>query len=405
MSKFHNTRKILSLLMVVAALVSLPMFATDIYVSSLPLLLKHFGTTAYNIKLSLNIYMVGFALTTLLSGILSEWISKYRILLIGMLLFAFSSFLIANTDSLWMLVVGRGLQGLGAATGTVIARLIIKDHLHEEKGFTQLKALNLVAACMAFSPLIGPFLGAAMTNLLGWQSIFYFLGSIACVLSYAVYRLSKISQESFFTTSLDVKRIFKIYRTVLKNDQFVVPTIAISLACASEFIFVANSPFFYQSVLHFNALAYGLLLSIVLSGCLLGSYLLNQMSKKMNSEMVLHKTVMICSLISFLPFIASLLGNKIGGYALIISTIITMAGVGIIIPLTQSVALTISRALGTSVVGLFFFVEFVAIGLAGYVVSLFNNPFLPMVIGISLCWLGIAGVSSVRAKKFVEAYD
>lgn len=375
------------LLFVIALLVSLPMFATDVYASSLPYLAKTFNTSDYGIKLSLYSYMLGYAITTLFSGIYSDKYSKYKIVFFGVFLFTLASLVIPIGNSLSFLIIGRMVQGLGGGTGTVIARLILKDQIPDKT--RQLKALSIVAASMAISPLVGPYLGAIMAHRFGWHSIFYCLGWSGAILLILLYNLAgKLSSESSLG-KIYFSEILASYRLVLNSPKFIKPTIAISLACASEFIFVANSSFFYQDVLGLSAFIYSIILSLSLSGFLIGNYLVNHLINKMSKEQVLSLTVDICTLATIAPVIGLVYSAKFSGYILIISTIITQAGVGIIIPLTQSAVLNLNVNRNSAIVGLFFFIEFMLIGLTGYLLSLFEGKLVPMLIGISMCWIAI----------------
>ena len=85
-----------------------------------------------------------------------------------------------------------------------------------------------------------------------------------------------------------------------------------------------------------------------------------------------------------------------------ISTIITMAGVGIIVPLTQSVIINIGATRIAAITGLFFFIEFICITISGYIVSLFAGKLFPMLSGISICWI-IIYVAESFITKFATA--
>ncbi len=374
------------LVIIVSALVSLPIFATDIYVSSLPVMQGILHASDYMMKLSLNAYMLGFALTTLGAGILSDALSKYKILMTGLLVFLISSLVIAHAQSVAVLVYGRGFQGLGGGTGTVLARLILKERLHAEKGLTQLKALSIVGANMALSPLIGPLLGASLTRWFGWQSIFYFLGAVACILFCCVLYLHQSNAVITVKHPIHPKVLLAKYRHVLQMKLFLFPTMAISLVCAAEFIFISNSAFYYQNIIGLNPFVYSVLLSCILFGFVIGTWILDRAIKVIPTHIVLKRTIQVCCLVALLPIIGWFGGGWSCAILLALSMLIAMAGLGIIIPLTQSIALNMAGGGGAAIAGLFFFIEFLAIGLAGYLVSLFSSPALPMILGLIICW-------------------
>lgn len=383
-SNMHN----FYLVAIVSALVSLPMLATDIYVSSLPTIQNFFHTTEYTIKLSLNAYLIGFAITTLLSGVLSDLVSKYWILLIGLGCFFLASSAIFCFHSLSALIIGRAFQGLGGGTGTVVARLVLKESLIPSKNITQLKALSIVGSSMTLSPLLGPSFGALLTHCFGWKSIFIALSIISLLLFLGVLLLSRAAGDAALSRgALIQKKLLHKYIHALKTPSFLFPTMAISLVCAGEFAFILNSSFFYQNILKLTPYMYGVLMSIVLCSFLLGSLILNKAIVKHTADLILKRTIQGCSAISLLPILAWPAGSVYCGILLIVSTIFTMAGVGIIVPLTQSIALNISKVDGAAIAGLFFFIEFLFIFLVGFCISLFSNTALSMIIGITLCWI------------------
>ncbi|WP_104722403.1 MFS transporter [Helicobacter mesocricetorum] len=119
----------------------------------------------------------GYALTQVLFqipfGILSDRIGRKSIIFIGLLIFACGSFICALSDNIYMLIIGRLLQGAGAIGGVVSA--MIADLVKEE---SRTKAMALMGGIISLSftaaLIIGPLLGAA----LGVKSLF----GITCAL-------------------------------------------------------------------------------------------------------------------------------------------------------------------------------------------------------------------------------
>ena len=56
-------------------LVCLPLLSTDIFIPALPTIARQYQTTAHSVNLTLTFYMMGFALSVLFSGSLSDWLT------------------------------------------------------------------------------------------------------------------------------------------------------------------------------------------------------------------------------------------------------------------------------------------------------------------------------------------
>jgi predicted MFS family arabinose efflux permease len=271
--------------------------------------------------------------------------------------------------------------------GTVVARVLLKERL---QNFSQLKALSIVGSSMTLSPLCAPFLGALLTHFFGWRSIFTFLSLFSACLLIGTFFFMNASKPSLIQHSIHPKALLYSYIAALKNPSFLLPTLTISLACSGEFAFILNSSFFYQKTLLLNPYIYSALISVILCSFLIGSYILNKSTNYYGASIILKRTIQICCIASFFPLIGWLIGPKTCGILLALSTVITMTGVGVIVPLTQSIALNISQVSGAAIAGLFFFLELLCIFITGYFISMFSQTALAMLSGILLCWLTLA---------------
>lgn len=375
------------IIFIVTCLVSIPLLSTDIYVSSLPIIMGFFKTTEFTIKLSLSLYMVGFSLSTFFSAYLCNFVSKYKIILAGLIIFSLSTFFVIITNSINVFLLERTLQGFGAGVGTVVARLILSDRLIATKKMNLLKALSIVGSGMTLSPLLAPLLGAALTYFLGWKAIFCLLGAFSLIMLILIGTLQKDDKVNFHNKakiSNDIHYIIEI----VKNKIFLYPLIAIGLACSSEFIFISNSSTFYQNILNLNIFIYSLILSSVLLSFLIGSYILNKLINTFTENVIINcisKVVMIGSILSFTSYF--LFSLKICTLIFTINMIIVMIAVGIIVPLTQKIIIDLGKKHGYTIVGLFFFGELLMMAFSGYLVSLSSLYLLSMILGILFCWM------------------
>ena len=90
-------------------------------------MIRDLGATEADGQLTLSIFMVGLALGQLIFGPLSDQFGRLPVVRAGTFLFLTTSILCAmarDMDLMWLM---RGLQGIAAASGPVIARAIVRD--------------------------------------------------------------------------------------------------------------------------------------------------------------------------------------------------------------------------------------------------------------------------------------
>ena len=105
----------------------------------------------------------------LIAGAIGDLAGHRRILRAGMALFTLGALGCAAAPSMWLLIVGRGVQGVGAAM-TLAAGLALVSELicPDERG----RAVGLYMGLVAALPALGPVLSGALVDLVSWRAIF-----------------------------------------------------------------------------------------------------------------------------------------------------------------------------------------------------------------------------------------
>jgi EmrB/QacA subfamily drug resistance transporter len=135
----------------------------------------------------LDAYTLVVASLLMLSGSMSDRFGRRRVFQIGLVLFLAGSLLCSLAHSIDQLVAYRALQGLGASMLNPVALSIVANVFTEPKARAQAVGVWGAVGGMAFA--VGPLLGGALTQAVGWRSIFWInvpIG-IAAVILAAVY--------------------------------------------------------------------------------------------------------------------------------------------------------------------------------------------------------------------------
>ena len=103
-------------------------------------------------------------------GRLSDVYGRKRLYLGGLAIFVLASILCGTSQSMPQLIAFRALQGLGGAAIFALTFAIVGDlHPPERRGQFQ----GAIASMWAISAVIGPGLGALITESVGWRWIFF----------------------------------------------------------------------------------------------------------------------------------------------------------------------------------------------------------------------------------------
>ncbi len=115
-------------------------------------------------------YLLGYVAVLPLLGRLSDLVGRRAVFNGCLVAFGFGSLLTATAHSLGVVVVGRGLQGLGGGGMVpVTLSLVAARWPVERRGLP----LGVVGAVQELGAVLGPLYGAALVALAGWRWIFW----------------------------------------------------------------------------------------------------------------------------------------------------------------------------------------------------------------------------------------
>src|SRR5215207_7400593 len=138
---------------------------------ALPSIQRDLGFSAADLQWVVNGYTLTFGGFLLLGGRMGDLIGRKRIFIAGVTAFSTASLLCGLSSSSEMLIIARGLQGLGAALISPAALSIITTTFAE--GPDRTKALGVWSAIAAGGAAFGLLLGGVLTETLSWEWIFF----------------------------------------------------------------------------------------------------------------------------------------------------------------------------------------------------------------------------------------
>lgn len=165
--------------------VILPVFA--IYAEHLP-----GGTSHTLVGIALGAYGLTQAILQIPFGWLSDRIGRKTTIYAGLVLFAVGSFVAAWAQDIYMIIVGRVLQGSGAISAAVIA--MTADLTREEQ---RTKAMALIGTTIGLTFALSLVAAPLLYQIIGVPGIFVMTGVLAILAIAVVYAVIPDPQHSF----------------------------------------------------------------------------------------------------------------------------------------------------------------------------------------------------------------
>lgn len=117
-----------------------------------------------------SVYLLTSAISTPIYGKLSDLYGRKNILSIGIIIFLIGSFLCGLSQSMYMLIAARAIQGVGAGAIFTVTYTIVGDVFSLEE---RPRIQGTIGTVWGIASLAGPFLGGILIDMLSWHWVFF----------------------------------------------------------------------------------------------------------------------------------------------------------------------------------------------------------------------------------------
>jgi EmrB/QacA subfamily drug resistance transporter len=165
-------RRIPIWLAIIAA--SLPMFMATldnlVMTNALPAIRLDMGATVEELQWFVNAYTLSFASFILMAAALGDRFGRRTVFVIGIVIFTLASAYSAMSTESWMLILGRAMQGFGAAAVMPLSLTLLVGSVA-----TRLRplAIGIWGGISGLGVALGPLIGGAVVEGLSWEAIFW----------------------------------------------------------------------------------------------------------------------------------------------------------------------------------------------------------------------------------------
>src|SRR5580658_8066558 len=138
---------------------------------ALPSIRREFGASVSALQWTIDAYTVVVASFLMLAGSTGDRAGRRRTFQIGLSLFSLGSLLCSVAPSVAALVAFRMVQAMGGAMLNPVAMSIVVNVFTDAK--ERARAIGVWSAVFGLALALGPVVGGALTETLGWRSIFW----------------------------------------------------------------------------------------------------------------------------------------------------------------------------------------------------------------------------------------
>ncbi|WP_227732258.1 multidrug effflux MFS transporter [Yersinia proxima] len=314
---------------ILSALMAFTSLSTDIYLPAMPIMAKELQGDA---ELTITGFLIGFCIAQLIWGPISDHLGRRLPLVIGMFLFIIGSVGCALSTNIGQIVFWRVFQALGACTGPMLARAMIRDLFSRTRAAQMLSTLMII---MAIAPIAGPLLGGQMIKNTSWHAIFWLLAVIGVLMLISLRWLPEtLSGEKRVKASLS--SAFHNYYRLLTNTKFMRFTLCLTFYYVAAYAFITGSPFVYITYFGVDPQHYGWLFALNIVGLMAVSMINRRMVHRYPLESLLKFAISVATLAAVVLAVAT--GLSIGGISLIVGTVFIFFSMNGIIAATSTAA-------------------------------------------------------------------
>ncbi|MBJ9336338.1 multidrug effflux MFS transporter [Citrobacter portucalensis] len=319
----------LTFILILSGLMAFTSLSTDIYLPAMPTMAEDLHG---NVELTITGFLIGFTIAQLIWGPISDHMGRRKPLFIGMVLFIIGSAGCALSTSITQIVFWRVFQALGACTGPMLARAMIRDLFARTRAAQMLSTLVLV---MAIAPIAGPLIGGQIIRLSTWHSIFWLLVVIGALMFISLNWLPETLPEDK-RVKASLAGAFRNYRSLLTNGRFMRYTLSLTFYYVGAYAFITGSPFVYISYYHVDPQHYGWLFALNIIGVMAMSVVNRRLVQRHALEQLLKYATMLAALAAVA--LALLVKLESGGIVAIIVSIFLLFSMNGIIAATSTAA-------------------------------------------------------------------
>lgn len=327
-----QNKTVIFILMVCA--VALGNAGTTLYLPALVNIANSLHTTGSMMKLSLSCYLISFGLSQIFYGPLSDAYGRRINLIVGLIIFAIGGVVSASATAVWVLLVGRIIEGVGIGTANAVGYAAVRD-IYE--GDVLVRKLSLISVFVGLVPIIAPLFGGYLTQYIDWRACFVVL--VLSGLGLAVIKHYKVPETNLHLDANACKPsvAYANYKFLFKSSVFRSYALSNAFGFGTMMVILDMLPLLMIDTLHMSPATYGWLSILIGGGYMAGAYIAGRIAKRFGILNVMTFGICLLAVMSLIGYIIGLFYLNV--VAVSIPIILCLFAGGFIVPIGASGAM------------------------------------------------------------------
>lgn len=252
MAKDKNSS--VGLVVILGLLAMLMPLSIDMYLPALPQIAREFSVSAGSVQMTLNAYILGFALGQLVYGPLADSFGRKPVIAVGTLIFAIAAGACAMAQTIDQLIVLRFMHGLSAAAGSAVISALMRDTYSKEE-FSRMMSFVMLVTTIA--PLLAPIVGGWLLLIWSWHAIFWTISAAAVITTVMVVTQIKETLPHDKRQKFNLRTTLRNFLSLFRHKRVFSYMLASGFSFAGLFSFLNAGPFVYIELNHISPQDFG----------------------------------------------------------------------------------------------------------------------------------------------------
>ncbi len=289
-----------------------------------------FGADTLQMQQTVSVYLLAYAVMSLVHGPLSDAIGRRRVILGGLAVFALASVGCTLATDLQTFLAFRALQGMSAGVGLIVGRTAIRDLLD---GDAAQRMMSKVSMIFSIAPALAPIIGGWILGWERWPAIFWFLVLFAVALWLATYfgLPETHPPEARFRPSARVLLRSHVY--IVMNPRFQRLAAAGGFNFAALFLYIASAPVFVMEHLRLEQDQFGWFFVPTITGMMLGAFVSGRAAGRISGTQSAAIGFAICGIAAVSNVAFNLLASEPLGLWAVLPMAINALGIAMVFPI------------------------------------------------------------------------
>ncbi len=340
------------------------------------------------VKITLTAYLLGFSISQLVYGPLSDRMGRKTMVVGGLVIFTLACLWSSITNNYEHFMIARVIQGIGAGSCMTMSRAILRDSFD---GKNYIYGASFLSAGFALGLGVSPVIGGHLLDFFSWRSEFIFLTILGAILTFTFqWLLPETYNEEVpkMSTPAFIKKTLVNYGSIFKNRLFLLYLLGGVTAYGIIVTYTTMGPFLFVQTLHLSATSYGWLTFFVAAAYYASTYSNRKLMHYFKPIQIIAGGLILILLAACLLLLPAWLFYTQNIYMIAIPLLIAAYGQAFVWSNTFALALKDLGHMAGTASGLFNFLQMALSSLLSAILATFSdNTQVP--VGLSVLVLGL----------------